>query len=852
MKTYSYSTQIWLLTIVFLSLLSFCCTANTNFKLQNRDRLFNSGWKFMRDSLEGAENPEYDDSEWIVVDLPHDWSIADLPGDDTPGKIGPFSKKSPGEGRSNGHVLGGTGWYRKHFTTNKTDMGKKVILRFDGVYMETEVWVNGKTLGIHKYGYTPFWFDITSFLNHAGESNVIAVKVDNIGRNTRWYTGSGIYRNVSLTFVNPLHIAVWGVKLITPKITETSAPVDFYITVQNDGEKSCNVLVEVKVKDKSGQVVGQTVKNTELDSNRKNIVTGQVIVSDPALWSVESPNMYYADISIKSNRQVMDQYIQPFGIRSIEFSAEKGFLLNGNPMELKGGSMHHDNGLLGSAAIARAEERRVEIMKANGYNAIRCSHNPPSEVFLNACDKLGILVINEFSDIWEMPKNPQDYSRFFREWWKQDLADMVMRDRNHPCIILWSIGNEILEKNDTSGLRIGKQLADAFKELDNTRLTTEAVNDNWMRRGKEWDSTGAAFSLLGVCGYNYEWGHYESDHKKYPDRIIFGSESFPLEAFEYWKEVLDHPYVIGDFVWTGMDYLGETAIGRSQYVPAGQEKESVKGMATVDGIPSGDITPDMAAMAAMFSQPTWPWFGAWCGDIDITGDRKPQKLYRDVLWNISKIEINVHAPIPEGKVEQVSLWGWPDEWPSWNWKGNEGKPLQVRVFTKADKVRLELNGKVIGEKEVSVDTKYVASFEVPYQPGELKAIALKNNQEFAIKSLKTTSNAVAIRLIADRNIIKADRNDLAFITIEAVDTNGLVVPDAAILIKLSLTGSGELVASGNACPYDMESVNKSMIKTFHGKAQAIIRPYTNPGKIYLMAETNDGTEAELEIKTQLE
>ncbi len=859
---------IAIVVIVSLSLVQ--CKSSGDPGTTDRDRLFNTGWKFMRDSLSGAEQPEYDDSQWITVDLPHDWSIADLPGEDGPDQIGPFSKESPGGRRSTGHVIGGTGWYRKHFTLDKEDEGKIAVLRFDGVYMEAEVWINGSQAGVHKYGYTPFWFDITSLLNPPGEPNVIAVKVDNIGRNTRWYSGSGIYRNVYLTLTRPLHVAVWGVYVTTPEVSEDSAVVDVAVTVRNDGNSPATADLRIRISDPGGRTVGEAETSTLLDTEYDETVKARITVENPDLWSVESPDMYRVGITMETNDETVDEYTQPFGIRSIDFSAEKGFLLNGKPVELRGGSLHHDNGLLGSAAIDRAEERRVEIMKAGGYNAIRCSHNPPSEAFLDACDRNGMLVIDEFSDIWEAPKNPQDYSRFFKTWWKKDQTDMVLRDRNHPCIIMWSIGNEILEKNDTSGLRIGKQLAGRFRELDPARPVTEAVNDNWRRRGLEWDSTAAAFALLDVGGYNYEWKWMESDHEKYPDRIMYGSESFPLEAYDYWQPVEKYPYVIGDFVWTGMDYLGEAAIGRSGYVSADQQNNRRRGggmppsggapqfggMPPSGGAPaqapsSGGPVPDMAAAGPFGSGSEWPaWFGAWCGDIDITGREKPQKLYRDVLWDISKLEINVHAPIPEGQTERVSMWGWPDEWPSWTWKGNEGKALQVRVFTKGDRVRLELNGNVVGERTLSEGDEYIASFEVPYEPGELRAVAFEKGSEIATKSLKTAGDPAGIRLVADRDVINADRNDLSFVTIEAIDENGQVVPDDSIRIKLSLTVNGEIAASGNASPYDMESVNKPVIKTFKGRAQAIIRPYETPGKISLKAEAEGLEPGELVIKSR--
>lgn len=826
--------------VIMLNLIfSYCSADNTN-KSHSRDRLFNSGWRFSRDSVAGAEIPGYDDSKWKVTDLPHDYSIMDLPDNDTPDQIGPFSRKSPGNGNSTGHVIGGTGWYRKTFVVDKADEGKTVILSFDGVYMETEVWVNGKRAGINKYGYSPFWFDITSMLNAAGQNNVIAVRVDNQGRNSRWYSGSGIYRNVHLTITQPVHVAPWGVYVTTPEINQHSAVVTISVTTRNDGEKKTNAQITINIKDKNGRLVTTAKEKILLAGNSENITKKQIEVNDPLLWSLESPDLYTAEIITETNNKVTDSYNQSFGIRSIEYSAAKGFLLNGQQVKLKGGCMHHDNGLLGSAAFDRAEVRKVELMKANGYNAIRCAHNPPSEVFLNACDKIGMLVIDEFTDMWEYYKNPQDYSRFFIEWWNKDLTGMILRDRNHPAVIMWSIGNEIYEKNDSTRLRIGKQLSERVRMLDNTRPVTQALTDFFYPEG--WDLSAPAFELLDICGYNYAFKKFESDHRNYPERVMVTTESYPAEAFDYWKVVEENPYVIGDFVWTSMDYIGEVAIGNASYSPASQSK--------VVGVPSGFKLPaGINIFDLQVKKPSsWPAFVAWCGDIDITGEKKPQMLYRDVLWNNSKLEINVHEPISEGFIENISTWGWPNEWPSWNWKGSEGKPLSVRVFTKAPHVKLELNGKVIGEKEMKADDKYIAVFEVLYQPGELKAVASYSGNEVVSKVLRTTGDPVAIRLVPDRNKIKADRNDLSFVKIEVVDDNGQVVPLDSIPVKLILSGNGEIAASGNANPKDMESVNKPLLKTYKGKALAVIRPAGKEGNIKLTAESQGLKSGELVIQ----
>jgi beta-galactosidase len=478
--------------------------------------------------------------------------------------------------------------------------------------------------------------------------------------------------------------------------------------------------------------------------------------------------------------------------------------------------MHHDNGLLGSAAFERAEERRVQIMKKNGFNAIRTSHNPPSEAFLNACDRLGMLVIDETFDIWERPKNPQDYHRFFAQWWKKDVESMILRDRNHPSVIIWSIGNEINERADTSGIRIAGSIIEHIKKFDDTRPFTNAICEFWDIPGKPWDATAGAFEMLTIGGYNYQYLRYESDHEKYPQRIMMGTESVPKDAYGNWEMVEKHPYVIGDFVWTGMDYLGETGIGHTQYMTKDQQ--------------------DVFAM-------TWPWFNSWCGDIDLIGDKKPQMLYRDVIWNNSKLELNVHPPIPEGKFEQVSYWGWPDEYPHWNWNGYEDKIMRVSAYTKGTAVRLFLNGREIGIKEVSPDTKLTATFDLPYEPGELKAIAYENEKEIAEKIFKTTGVPTAIRLNADRDMLTEGRRDIAYITIEVVDEFGQVVTDAANTVNISVSGNGELIGSGNACPNDMKSMGKTTLNVFHGKALAIVRPLAGSGKITIQVTGKGLTEA---------
>jgi beta-galactosidase len=794
-----------------------CLITNAQNNAGNRSSLFDAGWRFTKDSTINADAPVYNDSKWRMVNLPHDWSIEDLPGQ-SDSVIGPFTSKSIGA-TATGYTAGGIGWYRKHFTLSNI-VNKKVSIYFDGVYMNSDVWINGHHLGNHPYGYTPFYYDLTPYLKQNGE-NILAVRVRNEGKNSRWYSGSGIYRHVWLTITNPLHVEQWGVYITTPNVSKTSAMV--YVTTNIAGIEKMgdpgNLKLRTKVLDANNNVVA--TKEMDIPTSESNISVPQILpVSHPQLWSPESPYLYHAETDIVKAGKNIDHVVTNFGIRSVSITAVNGFLLNGKSIKLRGGCMHHDNGPLGSATIDRAEERRVELLKKFGFNAVRTSHNPPSQQFLDACDRLGIIVLDEAFDMWERGKNPDDYHLYFDTSWKKDIDAMVLRDRNHPSVIFWSIGNEINERADSSGLVIAKKLRDEVKSLDSTRPVTEAICFFWDHPKYKWDTTAAAFALLDVGGYNYQWREYEKDHEKYPERIMMGTESFPREAFENWQQVEQHPYVIGDFVWTAMDYLGETGIGH----------------ATTDGKEGFTMT--------------FPWFNSWCGDIDLTGGKKPQSYYRDVVWNRSKLEMLVHAPIPEGKKESVSYWGWPNELPSYTFGGAEGKPIQVHVYTRFDTVRLVQNGKIIGEQSASAQTKLTATFNINYELGELKAIGIKNGKAVDSVVLKTAGRPAGIRLVADRKNIQANPNDLAYVTAEVVDANGNVVPDAELLLHFNIKGNGEIIATGNANPTDMESMQQPQHKTFRGKCLVIVRPDGRIGKVTLKATGNGLKDASIQIITR--
>jgi beta-galactosidase len=799
-----------LLLVVLLSM-SFVLNSKAQ-EMNQGKQLFDNDWKFFQGDLNGAEKPLFNDKSWRDIDLPHDWSIENLPGQEPGQVVGPFSKKSPGT-TATGYTLGGTAWYRKTFTLNPKGKYSTSIINFDGVYMNCDVWVNGKLVGSHPYGYTAFNFDITQFLKPSGQPNVIAVKVKNEGQNSRWYSGSGIYRHVWFIQKQSVHIAHNGVSITTENITSGNATIKVVSSINKIKEKSSSVKLLINILDSDGKI-SQTAKTQVKTISSGNEEFAQIIsIPHPKLWSVEVPNLYTAEIQVIADGIVSDKVSTTFGIRTIHFDAKTGFLLNGKKVLLKGGCMHQDNGFLGSATIDRAEERRVQLMKTYGFNAIRTSHNPPSQQFLDACDRNGVLVLEEAFDMWERPKNKQDYHLYFKEWWQKDLESMVMRDRNHPSVIFWSIGNEINERADSLGYAITKRLADEVRRLDPTRPVTEAICDFWDHGGQNWSTTIPAFANLDVASYNYLWKKYESDHVLFPERVIMGTESYAGEANVNWKQIEKDPWVLGDFVWTAMDYLGETGCGSSIYAAREGQRVGLK---------------------------PWPWFNAYCGDIDICGFKKSPLIYRDVVWKNSNLEMMVHEPIPAGMKESYSYWGWPNEIQSWSWAGNEGKTMDVRVFSNYQVIRLELNGKIIDEKSITEKSNLIATFKVPYEPGVLKAIALNNGIEVASKELKTTGAPAKIRLSADRSTIKANRNDLSYVKVEITDAQGNLIPDANIPVTFSVSGVGEIAGSGNACPTDMESFNNKICKTYRGQALAILRPLKgkNTGTITLRAEAN--------------
>ncbi|MFT3751633.1 MAG: glycoside hydrolase family 2 TIM barrel-domain containing protein [Paludibacter sp.] len=769
-----------------------------------RKQSFDFNWKFNLGDTPEAIAASYNDAHWRSLHLPHDWSIE--------GKI---ELNNPTKG-AGGYFPAGIGWYRKNFEVPTNWKGKRVSIYFEGVYMNSEVFINGKSVGIHPYGYTSFNYDLTPFLLF-GKQNTIAVRVDNSQQiNCRWYSGSGIYRHVWLNVTHPVHLAHWGTDITTPDVSAEKATVQIKTVLKNETDQLQQITLETKLSSKKSEGFAQTI---EMQPNSEKEITQNITVNNPKLWTPETPALYTAKTIIRQGNTVVDAMENPFGIRSLKFSAEKGFELNGKTIKINGGCVHHDNGCLGAAAYDRAEERRVKLLKSAGFNTVRTSHNPPSEAFLNACDRLGLLVVDEAFDGWRTEKNPYDYASIFDKWAKSDIQSMVLRDRNHPSVIMWSIGNEIIERTEPQAVETAKLLSAYVKEIDATRPVTSAMT-TWNQGWSVFDPLMAAHD---VCGYNYTLHESEKDHQRVPSRIILQTESYPREAFKNWNAVQTQPYVIGDIVWTALDYLGESGIGRWYY----------------PGEPKGEH----------WEHDFFPWHGGYCGDVDLLGGRKPISHYRNLLWNnTEKLYLAVKEPNPDGGAIKETMWSvWPT-WESWTWPGNEGKLLEVEVYSKYPAVRLYLNDKLIGEKPTAQRQEFKALFLVPYAEGILKAVGVTGTKEVESKILKTAGQASKIRLKAEQKQLKANGQDVSFVIVELTDSNGNLQPNAENQLRFKVEGEGTIAGVDNARLNDPDAYVSNTRKAWKGRAMVVIKSTLNAGTVKLTVESDGLATAVTNIK----
>jgi beta-galactosidase len=736
------------------------------------------------------------------VDLPHDWSI-----------LADFEENQP-SGNDGGYALTGKGVYEKTLRLKKADLAMRHALYFEGVYMDAQVWVNDSLAGGHPYGYTSFEVDATPYLREG--LNRITVTVDNSRqKNCRWYSGSGIYRHVYWVSRGAVTLPADEVFFSTPKVTAGEAALRIQALIQDTSEGDAYTVKAALSRD------GQTVWTTETTSGRVIDIDG--LLEQPALWSPEEPNLYTLTLSVGKEGRIHDTFTQEVGIRSIRYSAEEGFVLNGRPVAVYGGCVHHDHGMLGARSYDAAEARKVRLLKEAGFNAVRTSHNPPAPAFLAECDRQGLLVVDEAFDGWREAKLPQDYHLLFDEWWERDIQAMVRRDRNHPSIICWSTGNEVMERKKLEVVTTAHRLAEACRALDATRPVTSALCS--------WDSDWEIYDPLAaehdIVGYNYMMFKAEGDHARVPSRVMWQTESYPVEAFKSWAMLNDHPYVIGDFVWTAMDYLGESGIGRHFY-------ESDTG--------AGEH----------FTGPQWPWHGAYCGDIDITGYQKPISHYRSMLFG-SSAPIYMAVREPNGYKGEIrtTLWSTVPTLRSWNWEGHEGKPVEVVVASRAPRVRLYQNDRLVGEKPTTRAEEFKAVFAVPYEPGALRAVAVdaEGHETDATDHLATAGQPVRLRLSADRLRLSADNQDLAYLTIEVLDAEGRVVPDQPVEVTASAFGAGEVIATGSGDMTDRRGYYCLTRTTWQGRAAAVVKAGKRKGivRVKVMAKGMEGDEISIRL-----
>ena len=786
--------------------------------------LIDDNWLFHEGPLEAMyPNAERDAK---AISLPHDFSIAKSPKKDCP------------EGDACGYLAGGLGTYMRYFNADTKLSEGRVLLELDGAYCNSEVTINGHQVGMHPYGYTPWCFDLSSYVKEG--NNRVAVFVGNMGRNSRWYTGTGIYRHAYLRTGGKVHLSPSPAFLYTQSVCNKTAFICAEVYAENHTEKEKIVRARVCLYDDRGREIpraencaafGETDIFLPPHAKRKGLV--RIEVENPSLWDVASPSLYRAEIVLSEGKEKIDEDELLFGIRTLSLSRQEGLLLNGHPVKLKGGCVHHDNGILGAVSFYDAEYRRLKLHKENGFNAIRCSHNPMSSDFMEACDRLGLLVIAEAFDMWEMQKNANDYHLFFRDWWERDLTAFIERDRNHPSIFCWSIGNEIVERNGLGcGADISYRLAEKLRALDPTRymmagipipfngLPDEDMAQSILEFEKEgsiasvqnkstsfWqriflEKTRAFSAPLDIVGYNYLEMRYEGDLEADPCRFICGTETFSEQITAIWPIVERNPRVLGDFVWTSWDYLGEVWIGKCY------SEEEVSQM-----------------------QELYPGRAADCACFDITGCERPALAFHRIAWGSMETYISVQEPSLYGKKLVRSQWAWDGSENIWYFPGQEGKMTKVDVYSSAHTAELIINGKSAGKKVLGTEKKNVASFDVVYQSGIITAISYdEHGHKVSEQTLKTPGDVVGIRLRQDRDRMPADGQSLAFISVELVDSEGNVVPVKDRHCCAEVLGEGSLIAFGSAAPVTEEVYTKGEFTSYRGRLLAVVRAGKSEGE----------------------
>ena len=762
---------------------------------------FNEGWKFHLGNATEAAQPKFDDSQWRPLTLPHDWSIE-----------GEFSDKNPATA-GGGALPGGIGWYRKSFRLPASDSSKLLFVEFDGIYRNSEVWINGKYLGKRPYGYSSFRYELTPYLNFGDKPNVISVKVDNSQQpNSRWYSGSGIYRNVWLVKTSPVAVDHWGTFVTTPRIDANGATVNIKTRINNATGKAVNVIVKSIIYDADNKPVAEASLPKIILKNPQTEIQQTLIVKNPMLWSVDNPVLYHIVTTVSTKQAILDEYDTPIGIRSFDFDAEKGFILNGKQLKIKGVCNHHDLGCLGAAINTRALERQLELLKEMGCNSIRTSHNPPAPELLDLCDKMGFIVMDEAFDMWKKKKTDFDYGLDFDQWHKTDLQDMVLRDRNHPSVFIWSIGNEILEQWDSTGISIARELAGIVRELDQTRPITSACNQpdpsNFIVR------SGA----LDLIGYNYHHNTFSDFPKTFPGKKFIASETtsalatrgsydMPADSIRRWPIQWDKPFVEGNADLSCSAYDNCSAPWGSTHEETWKiikKYDFLSGMYIWTGFDYlGEPTPY-----------TWPARSSYFGILDLCGFPKDAfYMYQSEWTNKPVLHILPH----------------------WNWK--PGQTVDVWVYSSCNEVELFLNGRSLGIQHKSGDQIHL-SWKVPFEAGTLHASGRNNGKEIITNEIKTAGLPAKIILTPDHSTIQADGNDLSYITAQVVDQNNVPVPDAGNLIYFSVQGNGSIAGVDNGNPVSMESFKSHERRAFHGKCILVVKAGKDNGPITVTANAD--------------
>ncbi|NQX12160.1 glycoside hydrolase family 2 protein [Microbacteriaceae bacterium VKM Ac-2855] len=779
---------------------------------------FNQGWAVRSGMTVFSQLNDAGTGE--PVTLPHDGMLS--------------LERSSAHALSSAYFPGGALEYRRTLTVPAEWRDRRVTLHFEGVYRDAVVAVNGGFAGQRPNGYTAFSVPLDPFLLY-GEDNTIVVEA-RAHQDSRWYSGLGIHRDVSLSVTGLAHLVADGVRISTPEISGESAIVALAATVANEDVVTRTLTLRSRIVAADGTEVSTTSSPVTVRAGESEVVRQRVHISEPLLWGVEHPHLYRATTELWDGDERIDDVDTAFGVRSLSLDPAHGLRINGETVKLRGACIHHDNGLLGAAAIGRAEERRIQILKEAGFNAIRASHNPLSTAMIEACDRLGMLVMDETFDMWTTAKNPFDYSLAFPEWWERDVESLVAKDYNHPSVILYSIGNEVLDAGNPHGARLARHLAEKFHALDPTRYTTNAVSGfvatitqllpEFQKRAGELrgrvgvndligemhhvfdefslsetvtDRTEETHSVVDVVGQNYAHARYLGDRERFPDRVVVGTETLARDIDELWALVTANPHVIGDFTWTGWDYLGEVGLGVTRF----------------DDEEYGPF----------------PALLAWCGDIDITGYRRPASYYREIVFGLSdQPYLAVDRPRGYGRASYGLGWAWTDSLSSWDLAVEVGTAVPVEIYSSADEVELLLNGRSVGTAPAGAGHRFRASFTVPFEPGELVAVARTAGEETGRATLRTPSGPVRLDVTPDRSEIRAEPNDLAYVTIELRDTDGVLATAQDLLVHATVEGPGVLQGMGSTRPVTEESFLESSATTFEGRALAIIRP-TGAGEI---------------------